>query len=46
MLCTPISESLANKLELTQMVNDNTEVNGSKFAYSIDGSYVTTGVSA
>ena len=50
LLCAPISNSLAKSLELTQMVSDNTEANGTKFTYSVDGSNestgVTTGVSA
>lgn len=50
LLCTPVSKDIAKKLSLTQMVTNNTEANGTKFTYSIDGSTeatgVTTGVSA
>lgn len=49
LLCAPVTRKIAEKLDLTQMVKNNTESNGTKFTYSIDGSEkigVTTGVSA
>lgn len=50
LLCAPITQSIADRLGLVQMVENNTEVNGTRFTLSIDGSHaatgVTTGVSA
>ncbi|GAB2024042.1 hypothetical protein OfM1_01120 [Lactovum odontotermitis] len=50
LLCVPVSKDIAKQLRLTQMVENNTESNGTKFTYSIDGAFdvtgVTTGISA
>lgn len=49
LLCAPITRDIADKLSLPQMVENNTESNGTKFTISVDGSEnlgVTTGVSA
>ncbi|KRN76958.1 3,4-dihydroxy-2-butanone-4-phosphate synthase [Weissella minor] len=50
LLCAPITQAIADRLDLPQMVANNTEVNGTRFTVSIDGSHeatgVTTGVSA
>jgi 3,4-dihydroxy-2-butanone 4-phosphate synthase len=50
LLCVPVSKDIAEHLHLTQMVGNNTESNGTKFTYSIDGAFevtgVTTGISA
>ncbi|MFC4761207.1 3,4-dihydroxy-2-butanone-4-phosphate synthase [Fructobacillus durionis] len=44
LLCTPITEKLAQKLKLKQMKDHNTESNQTAFTVSIDGEYVKTGV--
>ncbi|MBO0432900.1 3,4-dihydroxy-2-butanone-4-phosphate synthase [Enterococcus sp. DIV0660C] len=44
LVCTPISEELAKTLALQPMVKNNTEMNGTAFTNSIDGSYDITGV--
>lgn len=50
LLCAPVAPRVAKRLLLTQMVEENTEQNGTKFTFSIDGAEkstgVTTGVSA
>lgn len=50
LLCAPISREIADKLGLKQMVEENTESNGTRFTQSIDGAFevtgVTTGISA
>lgn len=50
LVCMPISQEIAKKLELNQMVDNNTESHGTAFTVSIDGEYtktgVTTGISA
>lgn len=50
LLCVPVSKDIAEQLHLTQMVGNNTESNGTKFTYTIDGAFdvtgVTTGISA
>ena len=46
-LCAPISKDIANKLDLPQMVDKNTEVNRTAFTVSIDYKFNTTsGISA
>ncbi|MBS9336575.1 3,4-dihydroxy-2-butanone-4-phosphate synthase [Fructobacillus papyrifericola] len=44
LLCTPISEGLASHFALGPMTEHNTERNGTAFTVSIDGEYLTTGV--
>lgn len=50
LLCTPISEDIAKKLDLHPIVKNNTEINKTEFYTPLDGEYkstgVTTGVSA
>lgn len=41
--CVPVSKDIAEQLHLTQMVGNNTESNGTKFTYSIDGAFGVTG---
>lgn len=48
LICAPISESLADKLDLTMMVSNNTALHATPFTVSIDllGQGCTTGISA
>ncbi len=48
LICTPIEESLADKLNLNLMVSDNTALHETAFTVSIDliGNGCTTGISA
>ncbi|KAB2338137.1 bifunctional 3,4-dihydroxy-2-butanone-4-phosphate synthase/GTP cyclohydrolase II [Cytobacillus depressus] len=46
LICTPISEELAAKLELLPMVERNTDSRGTAFTVSIDHKETTTGISA
>lgn len=48
LICTPISDQLATKLELNPMVthNSNTDAHGTAFTISIDYKTTTTGISA
>lgn len=46
LICTPISEELASKLELRPMVAVNTDNHGTAFTVSIDHIETTTGISA
>lgn len=48
LICAPISESLADKLDLTMMVSNNTALHETPFTVSIDllGHGCTTGISA
>lgn len=48
LICMPISEQLAAKLELHPMVNDsnNTDTHGTAFTISVDYKTTTTGISA
>ncbi|MEH6995205.1 bifunctional 3,4-dihydroxy-2-butanone-4-phosphate synthase/GTP cyclohydrolase II [Neobacillus drentensis] len=46
LICVPIDEELAQKLELFPMVAVNTDVHGTAFTVSIDHKYSTTGISA
>ncbi|MCF6137637.1 bifunctional 3,4-dihydroxy-2-butanone-4-phosphate synthase/GTP cyclohydrolase II [Pseudalkalibacillus berkeleyi] len=46
LVCTPITEDLASKLELNPMVNHNTDPHGTAFTVSIDHKSSTTGISA
>ncbi|WP_349407626.1 bifunctional 3,4-dihydroxy-2-butanone-4-phosphate synthase/GTP cyclohydrolase II [Pseudalkalibacillus sp. SCS-8] len=46
LVCTPITEQLANKLELSPMVHHNTDPHGTAFTVSIDHKTSTTGISA
>lgn len=44
LLCAPLAPSVAKRLHLTPMVEQNTEANGTKFTFSVDGAKATTGV--
>ncbi len=46
LVCTPIEENLAKKLELYQMARDNTDPLATAFSISIDHVNTTTGISA
>ncbi|MEH7010493.1 bifunctional 3,4-dihydroxy-2-butanone-4-phosphate synthase/GTP cyclohydrolase II [Neobacillus niacini] len=46
LICVPIDEELAQKLELFPMVAVNTDVHGTAFTVSIDHKFSTTGISA
>ncbi|MDN4526980.1 bifunctional 3,4-dihydroxy-2-butanone-4-phosphate synthase/GTP cyclohydrolase II [Fictibacillus fluitans] len=46
LICAPIDENLAAKLELTPMVTNNTDPHGTAFTISIDHESTTTGISA
>jgi 3,4-dihydroxy 2-butanone 4-phosphate synthase / GTP cyclohydrolase II len=46
LVCVPITEELADKLELHPMVNHNTDPHGTAFTVSIDYKTTTTGISA
>ncbi|QGQ46750.1 3,4-dihydroxy-2-butanone-4-phosphate synthase [Metabacillus sediminilitoris] len=46
LVCVPITEKLANRLELTPMVNENTDPHGTAFTVSVDYKTNKTGISA
>ncbi|AEH47360.1 bifunctional 3,4-dihydroxy-2-butanone-4-phosphate synthase/GTP cyclohydrolase II [Parageobacillus thermoglucosidasius] len=46
LVCVPITEELADKLDLAPMVNHNTDSHGTAFTVSIDYKATTTGISA
>lgn len=46
LVCAPITIQRAKELELTQMVEENTDKHGTAFTISIDNSESTTGISA
>ncbi|MCK6255840.1 bifunctional 3,4-dihydroxy-2-butanone-4-phosphate synthase/GTP cyclohydrolase II [Fictibacillus sp. KIGAM418] len=46
LICAPIDEQLAAKLELSPMVSHNTDPHGTAFTISIDHKSTTTGISA
>lgn len=46
LICSPISEAYAKKLQLPQMVKDNSDNHGTAFTMSIDHVDTTTGISA
>lgn len=46
LICTPIEEELAERLELPPMVARNTDAHGTAFTISIDYKTTTTGISA
>lgn len=47
LICVPVDESIAMKLELTQMVRDNTDLHTTAFTVSVDArDGTTTGISA
>ena len=46
LICTPMSQELAHKLNLTQMVSENTDNHCTAFTVSIDHVNTTTGISA
>jgi 3,4-dihydroxy 2-butanone 4-phosphate synthase / GTP cyclohydrolase II len=46
LICVPIEEELARKLDLIPMVTKNTDPHGTAFTVSIDHKFSTTGISA
>ncbi|MCP1188712.1 bifunctional 3,4-dihydroxy-2-butanone-4-phosphate synthase/GTP cyclohydrolase II [Priestia flexa] len=46
LICTPITEEVAAKLELHPMVTTNTDMHGTAFTVSVDHVSTTTGISA
>ncbi len=46
LICVPIEEQLAARLNLHTMVTDNTDPHGTAFTVSIDHKFSTTGISA
>ena len=46
LICVPIEEELAQRLDLMPMVAVNTDSHGTAFTVSIDHKYTTTGISA
>jgi 3,4-dihydroxy 2-butanone 4-phosphate synthase / GTP cyclohydrolase II len=46
LMCVPIDEELAHRLELAPMVLHNTDTNNTAFTVSIDHKFSTTGISA
>ncbi|MFK9090471.1 bifunctional 3,4-dihydroxy-2-butanone-4-phosphate synthase/GTP cyclohydrolase II [Bacillus salipaludis] len=46
LICVPIEEELAQKLDLIPMVSKNTDPHGTAFTVSIDHKFSTTGISA
>ncbi|WP_102345033.1 bifunctional 3,4-dihydroxy-2-butanone-4-phosphate synthase/GTP cyclohydrolase II [Bacillus sp. Marseille-P3661] len=46
LVCTPITEELAQSLDLVPMVNVNTDPHGTAFTVSVDHKSSTTGISA
>lgn len=46
LICVPVVEELAEKLDLAPMVNHNTDSHGTAFTVSIDHKSTTTGISA
>lgn len=46
LICVPVQEELAEKLDLVPMVNHNTDSHGTAFTVSIDHVSTTTGISA
>ena len=46
LICVPINEELARKLDLTPMVTNNTDSHRTAFTVSIDHKFTTTGISA
>lgn len=46
LICTPMSAALADRLQLPQMVSENTDNHCTAFTVSIDHANTTTGISA
>lgn len=46
LICSPISHDIADRLNLSEMVNDNSDVFGTRFTVSVDHVKTTTGISA
>ncbi|MFC7391510.1 bifunctional 3,4-dihydroxy-2-butanone-4-phosphate synthase/GTP cyclohydrolase II [Scopulibacillus cellulosilyticus] len=46
LLCAPIDEETASRLQLSPMVDHNTDSNGTAFTVSVDHKNTTTGISA
>ncbi|MBU5213189.1 3,4-dihydroxy-2-butanone-4-phosphate synthase [Bacillus oleronius] len=46
LVCVPVDEKIANRLELAPMTTDNTDHFGTAFTISVDHNSTTTGISA
>lgn len=46
LICTPVSKSIAERLELSPMSEDNTDAHGTAFTISVDYKETSTGISA
>ncbi|CAC7091529.1 3,4-dihydroxy-2-butanone-4-phosphate synthase [Staphylococcus aureus] len=46
LICAPVSKDIAQRLDLVQMVDDNSDIFGTQFTVSIDHVDTTTGISA
>ncbi|RHW35707.1 3,4-dihydroxy-2-butanone-4-phosphate synthase [Neobacillus notoginsengisoli] len=46
LICVPLEEKLAEKLDFHPMVLDNTDTHGTAFTVSVDHKFTTTGISA
>lgn len=46
LVCAPVDEKIANRLELAPMTTDNTDHFGTAFTISVDHNSTTTGISA
>lgn len=46
LICAPVSKDIAQRLDLVQMVDDNSDIFGTQFTVSIDRVDTTTGISA
>src|SRR5659263_669539 len=46
LICVPMSEAIVNKLQIPQMVDNNTDNHSTAFTVSIDHVDTTTGISA
>lgn len=46
LICTPVSQKIADRLELNPMINNNTDSHQTAFTVSIDFCTTTTGISA
>ncbi|QGX00330.1 GTP cyclohydrolase II [Streptococcus ruminicola] len=46
LICAPVSEEIANRLELVPMSEENTDAHGTAFTISVDHKETSTGISA
>ncbi|RZH90116.1 bifunctional 3,4-dihydroxy-2-butanone-4-phosphate synthase/GTP cyclohydrolase II, partial [Staphylococcus aureus] len=46
LICAPVSKDIAQRLDLVQMVDDNSDIFGTQFTVSIDHVDTTTGISS